>query len=85
MTDDPELVEALAEDYRKASLPEADRAMLDYVAKVTREPWATEATDIEALREAGFDDRAILDVCQVASYYAFVNRLADGLGVELES
>ena len=45
----------------------------------------TEATDIEALREAGFDDRAILDVCQVASYYAFVNRLADGLGVELES
>lgn len=58
--------------------------MLDYVAKVTHEPWATEATDLEALRDVGFDDRAILDICQVAAYYAYVNRLADGLGVELE-
>ena len=40
--------------------------------------------DVEALRRAGFADAAILDICQVAAYYAFVNRLADGLGVELE-
>jgi alkylhydroperoxidase family enzyme len=59
--------------------------MLDYAVKLTREPWAMSAHDVEALRRAGFDDAAILDVNQVTSYYAFVNRLADGLGVELES
>lgn len=58
--------------------------MLDYAAKLTREPWAMEAADVERLRDAGFDDTGILDVCQVVSYYNYVNRLADGLGVELE-
>ncbi len=41
--------------------------------------------DVLALREAGFSDSAILDINQVTSYYAFANRLADGLGIELES
>ena len=58
--------------------------MLDYAVKLTRTPWEMKAEDVEALRQAGFDDTAILDVNQVTSYYAFVNRLADGLGVELE-
>ena len=64
--------------------PAADRAMLDYAMKLTREPWAVAAGDIIALREAGFDDRAIHDICAVTAYFAFVNRIADGLGVELE-
>ena len=59
--------------------------MLDYTVKLTREPWAMVEGDVESLRQAGFDDNGILDICQVASYYAFVNRLADGLGVELEA
>lgn len=58
--------------------------MLDYVAKLTREPAAMERSDVERLRRAGFGDAAILDINQVASYYAFVNRLADGLGIEIE-
>ncbi len=58
--------------------------MLAYSAKLTREPWNMSRGDIESLREAGFSDGAILDICQVAAYFAFVNRLADGLGVELE-
>ena len=58
--------------------------MLDYAAKLTAEPWAMQRGDVEALRRAGFDDTAILDICQVTGYFAFVNRLADGLGVELE-
>lgn len=58
--------------------------MLDYADKLTREPWTMEAQDVEALREAGLDDSEVLDVAQVTAYYAFVNRLADGLGVELE-
>lgn len=58
--------------------------MLDYAVKLTRDPGGMSADDTASLREAGFDDRAILDICQVASYYNYVNRLADGLGVELE-
>ncbi len=58
--------------------------MLDYAVKLTREPWAMVRSDVEALRAAGWSDTAILDVNQVTGYYAFVNRLADGLGVELE-
>lgn len=76
---------ALGDDYRTAALSAADRAMLDYAVKLTREPWAMEQTDVAVLRKAGFDDAAILDIAQVTAYYAYVNRLADGLGVELEA
>ena len=76
---------SLIEDYREAELAEEDRKMLDYAAQLTREPWTMERSDVEALREAGFSDSAILDINQVTGYYAFVNRLADGLGVELET
>ncbi len=58
--------------------------MLAYVEKLTRTPNRMEEEDVEALKRAGFSDAAILDICQVAAYYAFVNRLADGLGVDLE-
>lgn len=58
--------------------------MLRYVEKLTRTPAGMNRDDVETLRRAGFADAAILDICQVAAYYAFVNRLADGLGVELE-
>jgi len=58
--------------------------MLEYAAKLTLEPWNMNESDVIRLREAGFSDAAILDICQVTGYYAFVNRLADGLGVELE-
>ena len=59
--------------------------MLDYAAKLTLTPQAVSATDVQKLRAAGFDDASSLDICQVVSYYAYVNRLADGLGVELEA
>ena len=74
----------LISDYREAALSPADRAMLDYAVKLTLEPWNMVEEDVQALRVAGFSDAAILDINQVTGYYAFVNRLADGLGVELE-
>ena len=58
--------------------------MCEYVEKLTLRPWQMVEADVVALREAGFSDSAILDINQVTGYYAFVNRLADGLGVELE-
>ena len=58
--------------------------MLDYAAKLTRAPGDMSEGDIARLRAVGFSDRAILDIAQVAAYYAYVNRIADGLGVSLE-
>ncbi len=58
--------------------------MLDYAVKLTLTPWEVGERDVACLRDAGFDDVAILDICQVVCYYNYVNRLADGLGVELE-
>ena len=74
----------MKEDFRSAALSPADRAMCEYVEKLTLKPWEMVEADVIALREAGFSDSAILDINQVTGYYAYVNRLADGLGVELE-
>lgn len=65
-------------------LPPTDRALLAYIDKLTRTPGAMDKTDAESLRMAGFDDAAIHDAAAVCGYFAFVNRLALGLGVELE-
>ncbi len=59
--------------------------MLAYAEKLTLHPWDMVEEDVIHLREAGFSDAAILDINQVTGYYAFVNRLADGLGITLES
>ena len=56
--------------------------MLGYTVKLTRSPGDMVRKDVEALRIAGFDDRAIHDICAITAYFAFVNRMADGLGVE---
>lgn len=78
------LLHALSTDHTTAQLAPADRAMLAYAAKLTLTPAAIVADDVALLREAGFDDRAIHDICAITAYFAFVNRIADGLGVELE-
>lgn len=65
-------------------LDPADRAMLAYAEKLTLHPCEMEEGDVDDLRDVGFGDAAVLDICQVTSYYAFVNRMADGLGVQLE-
>lgn len=85
MTGDTEFTADVTSDYRRANLKAADRQMLDYAAKLTRTPWDMTEDDLRQLRAGGFSDRAILDIAQVAAYYAYVNRIADGLGVSLES
>jgi len=65
-------------------LAEQDAEMLAYAVKLTRHPARVSSGDVERLRGVGFDDTGILDICQVTAYYNYVNRLADGLGVELE-
>lgn len=84
LTRDDELLSHLQEDYRLVHLSDADRAMIDYAVKLTLSPSAVTSEDVQSLRDAGFDDRAILDIAQITAYFAFVNRLADGLGVTME-
>ena len=81
MTLDESLAESLQRDYRQADLDAADRAMLDYAAKLTLAPAQVQREDVERLRAAGFDDTAILQINLIASFFNYVNRVADGLGV----
>jgi alkylhydroperoxidase family enzyme len=62
----------------------ADQELIAYADKLTRTPGAISETDVARLREVGFEDRAIHDACAIVAYFGFVNRIADGLGVELE-
>lgn len=84
MSRDQELVNALKQDPWSAPLEPRPRAIVDYALKLTREPWNVEQEDLEPMRKAGLKDADVLDACQVTCYYAYVNRLAQGLGVELE-
>lgn len=78
------MVDLLKTYWRNVVLEDEDRQMLEYVEKLTLRPWEMEEADVIALRKVGFNDAAILDINQVTSYYAYVNRLADGLGIEME-
>jgi uncharacterized peroxidase-related enzyme len=81
VTDDDALVAALRRDYRTAALAPEDRAMLDYVAKLTLNLTEMSRADVENLRAHGFDDTAILQINLIASWFNYINRVADGLGV----
>ena len=81
MTLDEELVKALQEDFRSAPISAPDRIMLDYVAQLTRDATRVSRQDHERLRAVGFDDRAILQITLIASWFNYINRVADGLGV----
>ena len=81
MTLNEELVAALQGDYRKAPISEQDRAMLDYVAQLTRDATRISPQHHERLRGVGFDDRAILQITLIASWFNYINRVADALGV----
>jgi uncharacterized peroxidase-related enzyme len=79
------LVEALQQDYRSAPISEQDRVMLDYVVQLTNDATRITPAHHERLRAAGFDDRAILQITLIASWFNYINRVADALGVGRES
>ena len=85
LTKNQALVDQLKDDYKKADITIKEKAMLNYSYKLTLFPWDMKKSDVEDLKKASFSDKEILDINQIVSYYAYVNRLADGLGVELEN
>ena len=84
MTLDKSLVDALEKDYTTAPISPQDRVMLDYVVKLTRDATKIWKDDIELLRGVGFDDRGILQITLIASWFNYINRVADALGVGRE-
>jgi len=77
-------VRALEEDYTRAPVTDGERVMLDYVAQLTRDATRITPADHGRLRSAGFDDRAILQITLIASWFNYINRVADALGVGRE-
>jgi uncharacterized peroxidase-related enzyme len=84
VTLDKGLVEALEKDYMTAPISSQDRVMLDYVVKLTKDATKVWKDDIERLRSVGFEDRGILQITLIASWFNYINRVADALGVGRE-
>ena len=78
------MVEALKKDYRTASISEQDRTMLDYVVKLTKDATRCSRDDHARLRAVGFDDKGILQITLIASWFNYIHRVADALGVGRE-
>ena len=81
MTLDDSLIDALRRDYRTAPITEQERTMCDYVVKLTKDAVQCSPEDLDKLRAAGFDDKGILQITLIASWFNYINRVADALGV----
>jgi len=75
------MVRALEKDYTTAPISEQDRVMLDYVVQLTKDATRISPSDHQRLREVGFDDKGILQITLIASWFNYINRVADALGV----
>ena len=80
-----DLAAAIERDWTTAELSTKRVAMLRFAVKLTATPGAMQDADVKALRNAGFSDRDILDIVEVVGYYAYANRIADGLGIRTET
>jgi uncharacterized peroxidase-related enzyme len=75
------MVRALKTDYTTAPITEQERAMVDYVVKLTKDATRVSPADHERLRQHGYDDKGILQITLIASWFNYINRVADALGV----
>ena len=82
---DDALLAAVESDWRAAPLSAQRTAMVTFAVKLTHNPGSMDRHDTDRLREHGFSDRDILDIVEVTAYYAYANRIADGLGIATEA
>lgn len=82
--EDQAWVDAVKKDFRTSELTPRRRALCDFAMKLTRTPAAMTRGDLDALREHGLGDADLLDAVQVVSYFNYINRVADALGVPAE-
>lgn len=81
VTLDDGLIDALRDDYESAPITEAERVMCDYAIQLTKDAVKIHPGHHDRLRAAGFDDTAILQITLIASWFNYINRVADALGV----
>jgi len=81
VTLDQDLVAALEDDYTSAPITEQEKVMLDYVVQITRDATRISPAYHDRLSAAGFDDKGILQITLIASWFNYINRVADALGV----
>ncbi|MEN8112855.1 MAG: peroxidase [Actinomycetota bacterium] len=79
------MVDRFAEDWRTAGLDEGTEALLEYAERLTTDVKGCGSDDVAVLREAGWDDRGIHDAAQIVAYFNYINRVAEGLGIEPET
>lgn len=79
------MVDRFADDWRRAGLDSRTTAILEHTEKLTRSPASCGQEDVERLRSHGLSDRAITDLTQVCAYFNYINRIAEGLGVDEET
>ena len=83
-SDDPELASHVMHDFSQADLDPQTKGMLEYAAKLTKNPTSMEKSDVERLRQLGLTDEQILSVVLITCNFNFMTRLADGLGMEVD-
>jgi uncharacterized peroxidase-related enzyme len=79
------VADRVGENWRTAGLSEADQALCEFTEKLTLHPAEMGPDDVEALRKVGFDDEGISSATQVVAYFNYINRIAEGLGVPMET
>jgi len=77
-------VDRLRADYTRADLAPVDRALCDLALRLTATPWSAKRDQLDRLRKLGLSDRALHDAVQIIAYFNYINRVADGLGIDLE-
>lgn len=78
------MLASIEADFETADLDQRQKQMLRYAAKLTHSPHKVEAADVDGLRELGFEDEDLLGLAECVAYYAYANRIANGLGIDLE-
>lgn len=76
--------QAVQDDYRSARLTAREVGLLDFAVKLTKQPSCIQRNDLDALRGHGFTDEQLVDAVHCISYFNFINRVLDGLGVAPE-
>jgi uncharacterized peroxidase-related enzyme len=81
---DDDLAQRIEDDFETAGLSDKRLAMLRYALKLSMSSKSVDKSDVEKMRQVGFSDTDILHIAEVTGYYAYANRIADGLGIPLE-
>ena len=84
-TDNQKLVDEIADNWKLSSLSEQQKAICYFAEKLTLNPGKVSKKDIQNIKDFGYVDKEISEIVQIISYFNYINRVADGLGLEPEN